>query len=435
MSEEGAVFQSYLDGQTILLSPEVSIETQKAIGSDIMMALDQCIPSTADEATARAALEITHRWAARSLAARGDSPQAMFGIVQGALFQNLRRESADAADARCRSMASPSAASRSAKGKVEREDAVRIHRAAPARRQAALPHGRRHAARYPRSRPSRRGHVRLHHPDAGRAARRGRSPRAAFCNCAAAFTSSPRRSSIRHACCPTCARYSRAYLHHLTKTRRDTRLAAAREAQHPLLPPAHARDPAEHPGRSVPGALRRNARSCTRAIPTIRFASKSRSESKSLTLGDLRSAHGREGFASIRQISSGEIMHSRTPPMEEARKLYIEQSHLAERLPLSEGETPENAVATGRSGMSGWAPRPTHGGDPLLRRQPRPTVRPAHAHRQLRERSRSLAACLSAQPRLHLPASQRTGRHPRAGKMAVGSLSRTEVDAFGRQLR
>lgn len=53
MSEEGAVFQSYLDGRTILLSPEVSIETQRAIGSDIMMALDQCIPSTADEATAR----------------------------------------------------------------------------------------------------------------------------------------------------------------------------------------------------------------------------------------------------------------------------------------------------------------------------------------------------------------------------------------------
>ena len=94
MSEEGAVFQSYLDGKTILLSPELSIETQKAIGSDIMMALDQCIASTADEATARAALDVTHRWAARSLAARGDSPQSMFAIVQGALFQELRRESA-----------------------------------------------------------------------------------------------------------------------------------------------------------------------------------------------------------------------------------------------------------------------------------------------------------------------------------------------------
>jgi queuine tRNA-ribosyltransferase len=95
MSEEGAIFQSYVDGRTILLSPEISIETQKAIRSDIMMALDQCIPSTADEAAARAALEITHRWAARSLATRADSPQAMFGIIQGALFQELRRESVE----------------------------------------------------------------------------------------------------------------------------------------------------------------------------------------------------------------------------------------------------------------------------------------------------------------------------------------------------
>src|SRR5436190_1209520 len=70
VSEEGAVFQSYVDGKTILLSPEVSIETQKAIGSDIMMALDHCVASTADEATAHAAMEITERWAARSLAAR-----------------------------------------------------------------------------------------------------------------------------------------------------------------------------------------------------------------------------------------------------------------------------------------------------------------------------------------------------------------------------
>src|SRR5688500_16055923 len=94
MSEEGAIFQSYIDGRPIMLSPEVSIETQKAIGSDIMMVLDQCIPSTADKAGAREALGITHRWAARSLAARGDSLQSMFGIVQGALFPDLRKESA-----------------------------------------------------------------------------------------------------------------------------------------------------------------------------------------------------------------------------------------------------------------------------------------------------------------------------------------------------
>ncbi len=94
MSEAGAVFQSYLDGRTILLSPELSIETQVAIGSDIMMALDHCVASTADEATVRAAMEITQRWAARSLAARGDSPQSMFAIVQGALSPELRKQSA-----------------------------------------------------------------------------------------------------------------------------------------------------------------------------------------------------------------------------------------------------------------------------------------------------------------------------------------------------
>jgi len=94
MTEKGAVFQSYVDGRSILLSPELSIQTQRSIGSDIMMVLDQCIPSTADEQSARAALQITQRWAARSLAAREDSPQSMFAIVQGALYPQLRKESA-----------------------------------------------------------------------------------------------------------------------------------------------------------------------------------------------------------------------------------------------------------------------------------------------------------------------------------------------------
>lgn len=95
MTEKGAVFQSYVDNRRILLSPELSIETQMAIGSDIMMVLDQCIPSTADEKAARAALQVTQRWAVRSLAARKDSPQSMFAIIQGALYPHLRRESAE----------------------------------------------------------------------------------------------------------------------------------------------------------------------------------------------------------------------------------------------------------------------------------------------------------------------------------------------------
>jgi queuine tRNA-ribosyltransferase len=96
MHEDGAEFRSYVDNSTICLSPELSIATQKAIGSDIMMALDQCVPATVDHATARRAMELTHRWAKRSLDARGDSQQALFGIVQGACHSDLRVESARA---------------------------------------------------------------------------------------------------------------------------------------------------------------------------------------------------------------------------------------------------------------------------------------------------------------------------------------------------
>lgn len=96
MQEDGAIFKSYVNGETICLSPEKSIETQMFIGSDIMMALDQCVPSTVDRNTAQQAMALTHRWAKRSLKARGTSPQALFGIVQGACYTDLRVESAKA---------------------------------------------------------------------------------------------------------------------------------------------------------------------------------------------------------------------------------------------------------------------------------------------------------------------------------------------------
>jgi queuine tRNA-ribosyltransferase len=94
ISEEGASFRSYTDGRKMLLSPESSIAMQRAIGSDIMMVLDHCIPSTSSEAELRQALELTTRWASRSLEARGDSRQALFGIVQGGCSRLLREESA-----------------------------------------------------------------------------------------------------------------------------------------------------------------------------------------------------------------------------------------------------------------------------------------------------------------------------------------------------
>lgn len=94
IKEEGASFRSYTDGRQMLLSPESSIATQRAIGSDIMMVLDHCIPSTSSKLELRKALELTNRWAKRSLHARGDSRQALFGIVQGGCDTELRTESA-----------------------------------------------------------------------------------------------------------------------------------------------------------------------------------------------------------------------------------------------------------------------------------------------------------------------------------------------------
>jgi queuine tRNA-ribosyltransferase len=85
MSEDGARFRSYIDGRFHQLSPEGSIQMQMAIGSDIMMVLDECIAATANESVGRAAMERTHRWALRSLAARTNPEQALFAIVQGGL--------------------------------------------------------------------------------------------------------------------------------------------------------------------------------------------------------------------------------------------------------------------------------------------------------------------------------------------------------------
>ena len=96
--EEGVTFQSHLDGSRRFISPEVSMDIQHALGSDIMMAFDVCTAYPCDHATARDAMERTHRWAERCKAhhAEGNAheDQALFGIVQGAFFEDLRIESA-----------------------------------------------------------------------------------------------------------------------------------------------------------------------------------------------------------------------------------------------------------------------------------------------------------------------------------------------------
>jgi queuine tRNA-ribosyltransferase len=96
VTEEAVTFQSHLDGSRHILSPERSIEIQAdLLGSDIVMQLDQCVAWPAEETAARAAMELSIRWGARSKAAFGTrDAQALFGIQQGSTYEHLRRESA-----------------------------------------------------------------------------------------------------------------------------------------------------------------------------------------------------------------------------------------------------------------------------------------------------------------------------------------------------
>src|SRR4029077_13645772 len=87
ISEEGAQFQSHLDGSSHLLTPEKAVEIQEALGSDIAMTLDECIPADAAPEYVRASTARTIRWAQRCAAARTRRDQLMFGIIQGGLFE------------------------------------------------------------------------------------------------------------------------------------------------------------------------------------------------------------------------------------------------------------------------------------------------------------------------------------------------------------
>jgi queuine tRNA-ribosyltransferase len=91
ISEEGARFQSHLDGSSHLLTPEKAVEIQEALGSDIAMVLDECIPYDASREYVRESTERTVRWAERCQQARSRRQQMMFGIVQGGMFEDLRR--------------------------------------------------------------------------------------------------------------------------------------------------------------------------------------------------------------------------------------------------------------------------------------------------------------------------------------------------------
>lgn len=100
LKEEGVLFQSHIDGSKHFFTPEITVDIQRTIGADIIMALDECTPGTADYQYAKKSMELTHRWLLRGIEhfdtvlPKYGYSQTFFPIVQGCVYPDLRRESA-----------------------------------------------------------------------------------------------------------------------------------------------------------------------------------------------------------------------------------------------------------------------------------------------------------------------------------------------------
>ena len=332
LREEYAEFRSYVDNTLVCFSPERSIETQKAIGADIMMALDHCVPSTVALDVARDAMQLTHRWASRSLAARGDSTQALFGIVQGASYEDLRIESARViTDMGFDGYAIGGLAV--GESGTQREDCT-------ATVTELLP---RDLPRYLMGVGTPR--------DLLEAVHRGVDMfdcilPTALAKQGVAFTSLGRRDlrraayrgmegPIDPACgCYTCRTHSIAYLYHLQRVHETTGwqllglhnvhfyLQLMRTMRTHIL--ADTWRSFYHAQRDLLDA--RDSYGKPAALITRAALRKQR-----LTRGRFE-VIVREGAGFIRETTSGEVMHVGSDPTEEARSLYVEQSRLAARL-------------------------------------------------------------------------------------------------------
>ncbi len=90
ITESGVSFQSPVDGSPVFIDPETSMRVQRDLGADIVMIFDECTPYPATETEARESMELSLRWAKRSKEAHGQNPSALFGIVQGGMYESLR---------------------------------------------------------------------------------------------------------------------------------------------------------------------------------------------------------------------------------------------------------------------------------------------------------------------------------------------------------
>jgi queuine tRNA-ribosyltransferase len=332
LHEDHAEFTSYVDNTLIRLSPERSIEAQKAIGADIMMVLDQCVPSTVEHSVARSAMQVTHRWAQRSLAARGDSPQALFGIVQGASYADLRIESAQTiAQMPFDGYAIGGLAV--GESSAQREDCT-------AAVTELLPQD---SPRYLMGVGTTR--------DLLEAVHRGVDMfdcilPTSLAKQGVAFTSLGRRDlrraayrgmegPIDPACgCYTCKTYSIAYLFHLQRVHETTgwQLLGLHNVHFYMRLMRTMREhilsgtwlPFYHAQRDLLDARDSYGKAPTHVTKAaVRAAKRKRGRYEVIIRDDV-------GY--IRDMSSGEVMHLGADPAQEARSLYVEQSRLSERL-------------------------------------------------------------------------------------------------------
>lgn len=93
ITEEGVTFKSPIDGSSVFIDPEKSMQVQRDLGSDVVMIFDECTPYPATEQQAEESMQLSLRWAKRSKQAHGDNPSALFGIVQGGMYEQLRDQS------------------------------------------------------------------------------------------------------------------------------------------------------------------------------------------------------------------------------------------------------------------------------------------------------------------------------------------------------
>ncbi|MCO5143040.1 MAG: tRNA guanosine(34) transglycosylase Tgt [Oligoflexia bacterium] len=335
MTEEGAIFSSYVDGKKILLSPEKSIATQKSIQSDIMMVLDQCVPSTVEYAVAKEAMELSCRWAKRSLDARGEAPSSLFAIVQGACFPELRKESA----AHLSQMNFDGFALGGlavGESKQEREDTVEFSA-------ELLP---KHLPRYLMG---------VGTPiDLLEAVHRGMDMfdciiPSAHAEQGVAYTKKGKvllrrgvykfsKEPIDTSCaCQACQQFSKAYLHHLIKTQEPLgrQMVTIHNIYfyHQLMSEMRMAILSDR-FLSYYQSHRENLAAVDEEFPVSRPIKKERKEP--LELGDFRIVISSEGYGSIQHKNSQEIMHSKTKPIEEAEKIYLSQSDILERLKKGE---------------------------------------------------------------------------------------------------